>query len=72
MAVQEGRSDERPWRRAVRPCAQPALALWLTNDRYTIQVGLRVDKRPMLLTNGKAYAQRSETVSSCRTKREGP
>jgi hypothetical protein len=71
VAVQEGRGDEPPLRREVCPCAQSALALWLTSDRYTIPVGLRVDKRLVLLTNGKACAQRSETVSSGRTRSEG-
>jgi glycine/D-amino acid oxidase-like deaminating enzyme len=70
--VQEGRSDERPWRRVVFPCAQSALARWLTNDRDTIQVGLRVAKRSVLLTNGHACAQRSETRNSGRTRSEDP
>ena len=45
LAVQEGRGDEPPLRRVVCPCEQSALAIWLTNDRYTIHVGLRVGKR---------------------------
>jgi hypothetical protein len=46
VAVQEGRGDEPPWWRVIFPGAQSALALWLTNDRDTIPVGLRADKRP--------------------------
>ena len=71
VAVQEGRGDEPPLRSVVFPCEQSALALWLTNDRYTIHGGLRVEKRPVLLTHGHACEQRYETISSCRTSREG-